>query len=72
MGETPLHYAVRLFHCGICYREEVEENVKILVKGGAVVDQPDHKGLTPRGLAPWDWPRPFFREVFGELEGSAV
>jgi hypothetical protein len=52
MGETPLHYAVRLFHCGIRYREEVEENVKILVKGGAVIDQPDHKGLTPRGLAP--------------------
>jgi ankyrin repeat protein len=71
-GETPLHYVVRLFHHGILFSEDGGKIVKMLVEGGAVVDQPDHNGLTPRGLALRNWPQALYRKVFGELEGSAV
>jgi ankyrin repeat protein len=67
-GETPLHYAVSRFSS----RAEWAEIVKMLVERGAVVDQRDLNGRTPRGIALRDWPQPFYRQVFGEIEGSAV
>jgi ankyrin repeat protein len=75
VGETPLHHAVR--RCGSLYykgevaetvKKMMEETVKVLVEGGALVGQPDHKGLTPREIALRDWPRPFYRKVFGTGE----
>jgi hypothetical protein len=43
-----------------------------MVEGGAVVDQPDHEGFTPGGIALEEWPLPFYLKVFGDLDGSTV
>jgi hypothetical protein len=50
----------------------VEETVKTMEKGGAVVDQPDHEGFTPGGIALEEWPLPFYLKVFGGLDDSTV